>query len=62
MICPMCISNAALAVAGAATSGGAAAVALRILRLKQGLKGKAQGGFFSSLLRRARAALSERHL
>jgi len=66
MLCPMCIANAALAVAGVTTSGGATAMALRILRRKRGLKRKAEGGFLSSLPRRARdrqdgAARSERH-
>ena len=54
MICPMCIANAALAVAGVTTSGGATAIALRILRRKRGLKRKAEGGFLRSLPRRAR--------
>jgi len=38
MICPMCIANAALAVAGVTTSGGATAIALRILGRKRRLK------------------------
>jgi hypothetical protein len=66
MLCPMCIANAALAVAGATTSGGAAAMALRILRRKRGLKRKAEEGFPGSLPRRARdrqdrAVRSEEH-
>ena len=54
MISPMCIANAALAVAGVTTSGGATALALRILRRKRGAKRKAEGGFLSSRSRRAR--------
>jgi len=54
MLCPMCIANAALAVAGVTTSGGATAIALRILRRKRGTKPKAEGGFLSSRFRRAR--------
>jgi len=54
MICPICIANAALAVAGVTTSGGATAMALRILRRKRRAKRKADGGFLSSLPRRAR--------
>jgi hypothetical protein len=38
MLCPMCIANAALAVAGVTTSGGATAIALRILEKKRRLK------------------------
>jgi hypothetical protein len=48
MICPVCIANAALAVAGAATSGGTAAMALQVLRQKRGVKRKAEGGFLIS--------------
>jgi hypothetical protein len=48
MICPVCIANAALAVAGAATSGGAAAMALRVLRRKRGVKRKTEAGFLIS--------------
>lgn len=66
MICPMCIANAALALAGATTLGGAAVMTLRILWRKRGLKGKAEGVFLSFLRRRLRdrqkrAARSERH-
>jgi len=66
MICPMCIANAALAVAGVTTSGGATAIALRILGRKRGVKRKAGGGFPTSQPRRATdrqdgAAGSERH-
>lgn len=66
MICPMCIANVALAVAGVTTSGGATAIALRILGRKRGAKRKAEGGFPTSHPRRARdrqdgAAGSERH-
>ena len=42
MICPVCVANAALAVAGAATSGGAAAMALRIFQRKHGVKRKVE--------------------
>jgi hypothetical protein len=66
MICPMCIANAALAVAGVTTSGGATAIALRILGRRRGVKRKAEGESLSSLPRRARdrqdgAGSSERH-
>jgi len=66
MICPMCIANAALAVAGVTASGGATAVALRMLRRARGVKQKAAGGFSVSLRRSARdqrdqAARSEGH-
>ena len=66
MICPMCIANATLAVVGVTTSGGATAIALRILGRKRGAKRKAEGGFPTSHSRRARdrqddAAGSERH-
>jgi hypothetical protein len=66
MICPVCIANAALAVAGVTTSGGATAIALRILWQKRGVKRKAKGRFLTSLPRRARdmqdhAAGSEWH-
>ncbi len=66
MICPMCIANAALAVAGVTTSGGATAIALRIFRRKRRLKLKAERGFLGSPPRRARdrqdgSAGSERH-
>ena len=54
MICPMCIANAALAVAGVTTSGGATAIALRILRRKRRVKPKAEGAFLSSGSRRTR--------
>jgi len=52
MMCPLCIANAALAVAGVTTSGGATALALRILRRKRGVKPKL--GFFKSRSGRAR--------
>ncbi len=55
MICPMCIANAALAVAGVTTSGGATATELRILGRKRGAKRKAEGGFPTSQPRRARS-------
>jgi hypothetical protein len=66
MLCPMCIANAALAVAGVTTSGGATAIALRILGRKRGAKRKAEGEFPTSHPRRARdrqdgAGSSERH-
>ena len=66
MICPMCIANVALAVAGVTTSGGATAIALRILGRKRGAKRKAEEGFPISHPRWARdrqdgAAGSERH-
>ena len=54
MLCPMCITNAALAVAGVTTSGGATAIALRILRRKRGVKRKSEGGFLRFRLRRTR--------
>ena len=54
MICPMCIANAVLAVAGVTTSGGATAIALGILRRKRIAKRKLEGVFLSSLPRRAR--------
>lgn len=55
MICPMCGANAALALAGAATSGGAVAMALRILRRIRGVKGKAEGRFLRPLPHRTRS-------
>lgn len=66
MICPVCIANAALAVAGAATSGGATAMALRILRRKAGVKQKAERECLRFLPppardRQDREARSERH-
>jgi hypothetical protein len=66
MICPMCIANAALAVAGVTTSGGATAIALRIFRRKRRVKLNTERGFLSSPPRRARdrqdgAGGSERH-
>jgi len=54
MLCPMCIANAILAVAGVTTSGGATAIALGILRRKRGPKRKAEGGFLCSPPRRTR--------
>jgi hypothetical protein len=57
MICPVCIANAAAAVAGVTTSGGATAMALRILQRQRRVKRKPEGGFLrflSSLPRRAR--------
>ena len=54
MICPMCIANAALAVAGVTTTGGATAVALRMFRRTRGVKRKGAGGLPNSLPRSAR--------
>ena len=66
MLCPVCIANAALAVAGATTSGGAAAMALRILRRERRVKGKGDGRSPNFLPRRTkdrrdRSAGSERY-
>jgi len=64
MICPMCVANAALAVAGVTTSGGATAFALRILRRKRGARRKGEGRSFPPRPapdRQDVAASSERH-
>ena len=66
MLCPMCLANAALAVAGVTTSGGATAIALRIFSRKRRAKRRAEAGILSSNAHRARnrqdrAAGSERH-
>lgn len=58
MICPMCITSAALAMVGASTSGGAAAMALRILRWKRRVKPKPEARFPNLISRRAR----DRHI
>ena len=47
MTCPVCIANAALAVAGATTSGGAAAVVLRIFERKRDVKCRVEPGLDS---------------
>ena len=37
-MCPVCLTTAALAVAGATTAGGLTALTVKVLRVKAGLK------------------------
>jgi hypothetical protein len=52
MICPMCIANAAMAVAGVTASGGGTAITATILRRKRGMKRKAEARLLESASRR----------
>jgi hypothetical protein len=61
MICPVCVANAAMAVAGVTTSaGGASAIVVRVLRWRKGRqrRRRTEERFFDCAT--GRAAIAER--